>query len=110
MDDVDDRGRDATDEEVWCVGGGVGEGDPKSLLVEENSREGRRRLLVNYNFVKSGILRRNINPTYCFAPLQNVLFHPGYQATNHKLSCKFRSLLDIPLHQTKGVRVIEVGR
>lgn len=44
-DEVDDRGKDATDELGLWVGVGEGEGDPKSLLVEENSLEGKRRLL-----------------------------------------------------------------
>lgn len=46
-DEVDDRGRDATEETGLCVGEGDGEGDPKSRRVEEKSREGKRRLLEN---------------------------------------------------------------
>jgi hypothetical protein len=47
LDDVDDRGRDATEEDVWWVCEGTGDDVPNNLLVEENNREGRRRLLEN---------------------------------------------------------------
>jgi hypothetical protein len=51
-EDVDGRGRDATDEEVLYVGESEGEGDPKSLLVEENNREGSRRLFENLHEIE----------------------------------------------------------
>lgn len=47
LDDVDDREIDATDEDVWWLYEGAGEDVPNNLLVEENNREGRRRLLEN---------------------------------------------------------------
>lgn len=42
---VDVRGKDAAEELELCEG--EGEGDPKNLLVDENSLEGKRRLLEN---------------------------------------------------------------